>query len=199
VIHYVSSGGEPIDRVLQTLLTCYGVRHQQLSMPTFPEWQLDELVSDPLAQAILSDCDPLQFETYLERLPMAIDTPAHWWQALLPDRQQVDRIVARIAGFTDRYHNLSYTFLLNQSYQASIWKTLFKRVNPDTIRIINSNKNKLARFSYFELNKLNYTSSQKQVRNCLVYPRADRHTNDLVADTLLTVSQIHPIFYYQNI
>jgi hypothetical protein len=203
LIHYVSSGGELVDRALQTLLTCYGASYQQHVFHKLPDWQLDELMCDRQVHAIVSECDPVRFNTYLERLPLCIDTRAHWWQILPPCHRELEKIVALVAGFPTKYQHLKYSFLVSQAYVADVWKTIFSRVDGDTLRTIGK-KNVLIRLPDIDLQKLNYTARdspmerlrQRQVRSCLIYPRADRYTNAKVADLLLTVSQIHPCFFY---
>jgi hypothetical protein len=195
LINYVSSGGELVDRALQTLLTCYGAAYQQHVFHKLPDWQLDELMCDRQAHAIVSECDPLQFSLYLERLPLRIDTRAHWWQVLPPCHRELQKIVSLVAGFTTKYRHLKYSFLLSQSYAADIWKTIFTRVDSLTLKTIGQ-KNILVRIPDFELQKLNYTAYNRQVRSCLIYPRADRSTNAKVAELLSTIGQIQPFFHY---
>lgn len=203
MIHYVSSGGELVDRALQTLLTCYGASYQRYMFDTIADWQLDELLCDHQVHAIVSECDPVRFNIYLERLPLSIDTRAHWWQVLPPCHRELQKIVSLVAGFTAKYKNLKYSFLLSQAYAAEIWKTIFTMVDSLTLKTIGQ-KNTLVRLPDIDLQKLNYTGydspmerlRQRQVRSCLIYPRADRFTNAKVTDLLLTVSQIHPYFHY---
>jgi hypothetical protein len=203
LINYVSSGGELVDRALQTLLTCYGASYQQHVFPALPDWQLDELVCDDRVHAIVSECDPLQFSLYLELLPLQIDTRAHWWQVLPPCHRELQKIVSLVAGLTTKYRHLKYSFLLSQAYAADIWKTIFTRVDSLTLKTI-CQKNILVSLPDIDLQKLNYTGydspmerlRQRQIRSCLVYPRSDRYTNAKVAELLLTVSQIHPYFHY---
>ncbi len=195
MINYVSSGGELIDRALQSLLTCYGASYQQHVFHQLPDWQLDELLCDRQAHAIVSECDPLQFNLYLERLPIGIDTRAHWWQVLPPCHRELQKTVSLVARFTTKYRHLKYSFLLSQAYQADIWKTIFTRVDSLTLKTIGQ-KNILVSLPNIDLQKLNYTGCARKVRSCLIYPRADRYTNAKVADLLLTLSQIHPYFYY---
>jgi hypothetical protein len=205
LINYVSSGGESIDRALQTLLTCYGVSYQRYVFPALPDWQLDELLCDDRVHAIVSECEPVRFSIYLERLPLTIDTRAHWWQILPPCDRELEKVVALVAGFTAKYKYLKYSFLVSQAYAADVWKTIFSRVDGDTLRMIGQ-KNVLARLPDIDLQKLNYTAyyspmerlRQRQIRSCLVYPRSDRCTNAKAADLLLIISQIHPYFYYQS-
>jgi hypothetical protein len=197
LIHYVSSGGELVDRALQTLLTCYGASYQQHVFHKLPDWQLDELLCDHQAHAIVSDCDPVRFNIYLECLPLSIDTRAHWWQVLPPCHQEVQKIVSLVSGLTAKYKNLKYSFLLSQAYAADIWKMIFTRVDSLTLKTIGQ-KNILVKLPDIDLQKLNYTA-YGQVRSCLIYPRADRYTNAKVADLLSTVSQSHPRFYYQSL
>jgi hypothetical protein len=190
LINYVSSGGELVDRALQTLLTCYGASYQQHMFSEIHDWQLDDRV-----HAIVSECDPVRFNIYLERLPLSIDTRAHWWQILPPCHRELQQIVSLVAGFTTKYRHLKYSFLLSQAYEASIWKTIFTRVDSLTLKTIGQ-KNILIRLPDIDLQKLNYTDRNRQVRSCLIYPRADRLTNGKAANLLSTVSQIHPYFYY---
>jgi hypothetical protein len=205
LIHYVSSGGELIDRALQSLLTCYGASYQRHVFPVLPDWQLDEFLCDREAHAIVSECDPVRFNIYLERLPLSIDTPAHWWQILPPCHRELQKIVSLVEGFTTKYRHLKYSFLLSHAYAADIWKTIFTRVDSLTLKTIGQ-KNILVILPDIDLQKLNYTDRdspmerlrQRQVRSCLIYPRADRFTNAKVADLLSIVSQIHPYFYYQS-
>ncbi len=194
LINYVSSGGETIDRALQTLLTCYGVSYQRYMFDTIPDWQLDELLCDDRVHAIVSECDPVKFSIYLERLPLRIDTRAHWWQVLPPCHRELEKVVALVAGFSAKYQHLKYSFLVSQAYAADVWKTIFSRVDSLTLKTIGQ-KNVLVRLPDIDFQKLNYTD-RGQVRSCLIYPRADRYTNAKVADLLLTVSQIHPYFFY---
>ena len=196
MINYVSSGGELVDRALQTLLTCYGASYQQHVFPALPDWQLDELVCDEL-HAIVSECDPVRFNIYLERLPLRIDTRAHWWQILPPCHRELQKIVSLVAGLTTKYKHLKYSFLLSQAYAADIWKTIFTRVDSLTLKTIGQ-KNILVSLPDIDLQKLNYTDRNRQVRSCLIYPRADRHTNAKVADLLSIVNQIQPHYYYQS-
>ncbi len=195
MINYVSSGGELVDRALQTLLTCYGASFQRHMFPTIPDWKLDELLCDDRVHAIVSECNPLQFNFYLERLPIKIDTRAHWWQILPPCHRQLQEIVSLVVGFSNKYKHLKYSFFLSQAYDASVWKTIFTKVAPHTLKAI-ERKDLLFRLADIDLQKLNYTCYNRQVRSCLVYPRSDRYTNAKVTDLLLTVSQIHPYFYY---
>ena len=203
MINYVSSGGELVDReasalpnrALQTLLTCYGASYQQHVFHKFPDWQLDELMCDHQVHAIVSECDPVRFNNYLEGIPLKIDTRAHWWQVLPPCHRELQKIVSLVAGFTTKYRHLKYSFLLSQAYATDIWKTIFTRVDSLTLKTIGQ-KNTLVRLPDFELQKLNYTAYNRQVRSCLIYPRADRYTNAKVSELLLTFSQIHPYFYY---
>lgn len=195
MINYVSSGGELVDRALQTLLTCYGASYQQHVFHKLPDWQLDELMCDDRVHAIVSECDPVRFNTYLERLPLSIDTRAHWWQVLPPCHRELQKIVSLLAGFTTKYKYLKYSFLLSQAYKASIWKTIFNRVDSHTLRTIDR-KHLIANLPDIDLQKLNYTGYDRQVRSCLIYPRSDRYTNAKVTDLLLTLSQIHPYFHY---
>ncbi len=195
LINYVSSGGESVERALQTLLTCYGASYQRHLFPEIPDWKLDELLCDDRVHAIVSECDPVRFNIYLERLPLRIDTRAHWWQILPPCHRELQKIVSLVAGFTTKYKHLKYTFLLSQVYKASIWETIFDRVDSHTLSTIGQ-KNILVRLPDIDLQKLNYTDRNRQVRSCLIYPRSDRQTNAKVADLLLTISRIHPYFYY---
>jgi hypothetical protein len=195
LINYVSSGGELVDRALQTLLTCYGAAYQQHVFHKLPDWQLDELMCDRQVHAIVSDCDPVRFNIYIDRLPLSIDTRAHWWQVLPPCHRELQNIVSLVAGFTTKYRHLKYSFLLSQSYAADIWKTIFTRVDSLTLKTIGQ-KNILFRIPDFELQKLNYTAYNRQVRSCLIYPRADQSTNAKVAELLSTIVQIQPFFFY---
>jgi hypothetical protein len=203
LINYVSSGGELVvreasalpNRALQTLLTCYGASYQRHVFHKLPDWQLDELMCDRQVHAIVSECDPVRFNIYLERLPLSIDTRAHWWQIVPPCHRELQKIVSLVAGLTTKYRHLKYSFLLSQAYEANIWKTIFNRVDSLTLRTIGQ-KNILVSLPNIDLQKLNYTDRNRQVRSCLIYPRSDRHTNAKVADLLLTLSQIHPYFYY---
>jgi hypothetical protein len=197
LIHYVSSGGELVDRALQTLLTCYGASYQRHIFPALPDWQLDELMCDHRVHAIVSECDPVRFNIYLERLPLRIDTRAHWWQILPPCHRELQKIVSLVAGLTTKYKHLKYSFLLSQAYAADIWKTIFTRVDSLTLKTIGQ-KNILVSLPDIDLQKLNYTDRNRQVRSCLIYPRADRHTNAKVADLLSIVNQIQPHYYYQS-
>jgi hypothetical protein len=197
LINYVSLGGESVDRALQTLLTCYGASYQRHMFPALPDWKLDELVCDDRVHAIVSECDPVRFNIYVERLPLSIDTRAHWWQILPPCQRELQKIVSLVAGLTTKYRHLKYSFLLSQAYEADIWKTIFTRVDFHTLRTIGQ-KNILFRLPDIDLQKLNYTA-YGQVRSCLIYPRSDRYTNAKVADLLSTVSQSHPHFYYQSL
>jgi hypothetical protein len=191
----VSSGGELVDRALQTLLTCYGASYQQHVFHKLPDWQLDELMCDHQVHAILSECDPVRFNIYIDRLPLSIDTRAHWWQVLPPCHRELQNIVSLVAGFTTKYRHLKYSFLLSQSYAADIWKTIFTRVDSLTLKTIGQ-KNILVRIPDFELQKLNYTAYNRQVRSCLIYSRADRSTNAKVAKLLSTIGQVQPFFFY---
>jgi hypothetical protein len=195
LINYVSTGAELVDRALQTLLTCYGASYQRHMFPAIPDWKLDELVCDHQVHAIVSECDPVRFNIYLERLPLCIDTRAHWWQILPPCHRELQKIVSLVAGLTTKYRHLKYSFLLSQAYAADMWKMVFTRVDSLTLKTIRQ-KNILVRVPDIDLQKLNYMTYDRQVRSCLVYPRSDRYTNAKVADLLLTVSQIHPYFYY---
>jgi hypothetical protein len=194
LIHYVSSGGELVDRALQTLLTCYGASYQRYMFPALPDWQLDELLCEHEVHAIVSECDPVRFNIYLERLPLSIDTRAHWWQILPPCHREVQKIVSLVAGFPVKYRHLKYSFLLSQAYAADLWKTTFIRVDSLTLKTIGQ-KNILVRLPDIDLQKLNYTA-YGQVRSCLIYPRSDRYINAKVTELLLTLSQIHPYFHY---
>ncbi len=181
MINYVSSGGELVvreasalpNRALQTLLTCYGASYQQHVFHRLPEWQLDELLWDDRVHAIVSECDPVRFNIYLERLPLCIDTRAHLWQVLPPCHRELQKIVSLVAGFTTKYRHLKYSFLLSQAYAADIWKTIFTRVDSLTLKTIGQ-KNTLVRLPDIDLQKINYTDRNRQVRSCLIYPRADR-------------------------
>jgi hypothetical protein len=195
LINYVSSGGDLVDRALQTLLTCYGASYQRHMFPEIPDWQLDELVCDHLTHAIVSECDPVRFNIYLERLPLSIDTRAHWWQILPPCHRDIQKIVGLVAGFSTKYRHLKYSFLLSQAYAADIWKVIFTRVDSDTLKTIGQ-KNILVNLPYIDLQKLNYTDRNRQVRSCLIYPRADRYTNAKVAELLSTICQLQPFFHY---
>jgi hypothetical protein len=195
LINYVSSGGELVDRALQTLLTCYGASYQRHMFSEIHDWQLDELLCDNRVHAIVSECDPVRFNIYLERLPLSIDTRAHWWQVLPPCHRELQKIVSLVVGFTTKYRHLKYSFLLSQAYAADIWKTIFTRVDSLTLKTIGQ-KNTLVRVPDIDLQKLNYTDRNRQVRSCLIYPRADRYTNAKVAELLSTVSQIQPYFHY---
>ncbi|WP_310425351.1 hypothetical protein [Chamaesiphon sp. VAR_48_metabat_135_sub] len=194
MINYVSSGGEVVDRALQTLLTCYGTSSQRHVFHKLPDWQLDELMCDLQVHAIVSECDPVGFNIYLERLPVSIDTRAHWWQILPPCHRELQKIVSLVAGFTTKYRHLKYSFLLSQAYEADIWKTIFTRIDSLTLRTIGQ-KNILVKLPDIDLQKLNYTA-YGQVRSCLIYPRSDRYTNAKVADLLSTICQLHPFYYY---
>jgi hypothetical protein len=195
LINYVSSGGELVDRALQSLLTCYGASYQQLVFHKLPDWQLDELICDHQVHAIVSECDPVRFNIYLERLPLCIDTRAHWWQVLPPCHREVQKIVSLVSGFTAKYKNLKYSFLLSQAYAADIWKMIFTRVDSLTLKTIGQ-KNILVTLPDIDLQKLNYTDRNRQVRSCLIYPRADRYTNAQVAELLSTLCQLQPFFHY---
>jgi hypothetical protein len=195
LINYVSSGGELVDRALQTLLTCYGASYQQHVYHQLPDWQLDELMCDDRVHAIVSECDPVRFNIYLERLPLSIDTRAHWWQVLPPCHRELQKIVSLVAGFTTKYRHLKYSFFLSQAYTADIWKTIFSRVDSLTLKTL-SQKNILVSLPDIDLQKLNYTDCNRQVRSCLVYSRADRYTNAKVADLLSTLCQLQPFFHY---
>jgi hypothetical protein len=195
LINYVSSGGELVDRALQTLLTCYGASYQQHVFHKLPDWQLDELMCDHQVHEIVSECDAVRFNIYLERLPLCIDTRAHWWQVLPPCHRELQKIVSLVAGFTTKYRHLKYSFLLSQAYAADIWKTIFSRVDSLTLKTLGQ-KNILVRVPDIDLQKLNYTGYNRQVRSCLIYPRADRSTNAKVAELLSTVCKIHPYFHY---
>lgn len=195
MINYVSSGGELVDRALQTLLTCYGASYQQHVFHKLPDWQLDELMCDHQVHEIVSECDAVRFNIYLERLPLCIDTRAHWWQVLPPCHRELQKIVSLVAGFTTKYRHLKYSFLLSQAYAADIWKTIFSRVDSLTLKTLGQ-KNILVRVPDIDLQKLNYTGYNRQVRSCLIYPRADRSTNAKVAELLSTVCKIHPYFHY---
>jgi hypothetical protein len=191
----VSSGGELVDRALQSLLTCYGASYQWHVFPVLPDWQLDELLCDREAHAIVSECDLVRFNIYLERLPLRIDTRAHWWQILPPCHREVQKIVSLVAGFPTKYRHLKYSFLLSQAYTADIWKTIFSRVDSLTLKTL-SQKNILVSLPDIDLQKLNYTGYDRQVLSCLIYPRADRSTNAKVAEILSTICQIQPYFHY---
>ena len=193
MINYVSSGGELIDRALQTLLTCYGASYQQHVFHKLPDWQLDELMCDCQVHAIVSECDPVRFNIYLDRLPLSIDTRAHLWQVLPPCHRELQKIVSLVAGFTTKYRHLKYSFLLSQAYAADIWKTIFNRVDSLTLKTLGQ-KNRLFSLPDIDLQKLNYTGYDRKVRSCLIYPRADRSTNAKVANLLSTICQIHPFF-----
>jgi hypothetical protein len=195
LINYVSSGGELVDRALQTLLTCYGASYQQHVFHKLPDWQLDELMCDHQVHEIVSECDAVRFNIYLERLPLCIDTRAHWWQVLPPCHRELQKIVSLVAGFTTKYRHLKYSFLLSQAYAADIWKTIFSRVDSLTLKTLGQ-KNILVRVPDIDLQKLNYTGYNRQVRSCLIYPRADRSTNAKVAELLSTIGQIQPFFHY---
>ena len=204
MINYVSSGGELVDRALQTLLTCYGASYQQHVFDKLPDWQLDELMCDRQVHAIVSECDPVRFNIYLDRLPLSIDTRAHWWQVLPPCHRELQKIVSLVAGFTTKYRHLKYSFLLSQAYAADIWKTIFTRVDSLTLKTIGQ-KNILVILPDIDLQKLNYTGCdspmerafrQRQVRSCLIYPRADRFTNAKVAELVSTLCQLQPFFHY---
>jgi hypothetical protein len=197
LINYVSSGGELVNRALQTLLKCYGASYQQHVYHKLPDWQLDELMCDDRVHvhAIVSECDPVRFNSYLERLPLSIDTRAHWWQILPPCHQDLQKIVSLVAGFTTKYKHLKYTFLLSQAYEVDMWKAIFTRVDSLTLKTIGQ-KNILVRLSDIDLQKLNYTDRNRQVRSCLIYPRSDRYTNAKVAELLSNICQIHPFFHY---
>ncbi len=194
MINYVSSGGELVDRALQTLLTCYGASYQQHIFSEIHDWQLDELLCDDRVHAIVSECDPVRFNNYLEGIPLKIDTRAHWWQVLPPCHRELQKIVSSVAGFTTKYRHLKYSFLLSQAYATDIWKTIFTRVDSLTLKTIGQ-KNILVKLPDIDLQKLNYTA-YGQVRSCLIYPRADRSTNAKVAELLSTACQLHPFFYY---
>ena len=195
LINYVSSGGEVVDRALQSLLTCYGASYQRHMFPTIPDWKLDELLCDHQVHALVSECDPLKFHLYLDRLPIKIDTRAHWWQVLPPCHKQIQKIVSLVVGFNSKYKHLKYSFFLSQAYEASVWQTIFTKVDSQILKAIDR-KGILFRLADIELHKLNYTYYNRQIRSCLVYPRSDRYTNAKVTNLLLTVSQIHPYFYY---
>ena len=195
MINYVSSGGELVDRALQSVLTCYGASYQRHMFPTLPDWKLDELLCDHQVHALMSECDPLKFHLYLDRLPIKIDTRAHWWQVLPPCHKQIQKIVSLVVGFNSKYKHLKYSFFLSQAYEASVWQTIFTKVDSQILKAIDR-KGILFRLADIELHKLNYTYYNRQIRSCLVYPRSDRYTNAKVSDLLLTVSQIHPYFYY---
>lgn len=195
MINYVSSGGELVDRALQTLLTCYGASYQRYMFDTIADWQLDELLCDHQAHAIVSECDPVRFNIYLERLPLCIDTRAHWWQVLPPCHRELQKIVSLVVEFNTKYKHLKYSFLLSQAYAADIWRTIFARVDSLTLKTIGQ-KNILVSLPDIDLQKLNYTGYDRQVRSCLIYPRADRSTNAKVAELLSTACQLHPFFYY---
>jgi hypothetical protein len=195
LIHYVSSGGELVDRALQTLLTCYGASYQQNVFHQLPDWQLDELMCDDRVHAIVSECDPLQFSLYLDRLPLKIDTRAHWWQILPPCHRELQNIVSLVAGITTKYRHLKYSFLLSQAYAADIWKTIFTRVDSLTLKTIGQ-KNILVTLPDIDLQKLNYTDRNRQICSCLIYPRSDRYTNAKVAELLSTLCQLQPFFHY---
>jgi hypothetical protein len=194
LINYVSSGGELIDRALQTLLTCYGASYQQHVFHKLPDWRLDELMCDRQVHAIVSECDPVRFNIYIDRLPLSIDTRAHWWQVLPPCHRELQNIVSLVAGFTTKYRHLKYSFLLSQSYAADIWKTIFTRVDSLTLKTIGQ-KNILVSLPDFELQKLNYTAYNRQICSCLIYPRSDRYTNAKVADLLSTICELQPFYY----
>ena len=195
LINYVSSEGELVVRALQTLLTCYGTSYQRHMFPEIPDWKLDELVCDDRVHAIVSECDPARFNIYLERLPLCIDTRAHWWQILPPCHRELQKIVSLVAGFPTKYKHLKYTFLLSQAYSADIWKTIFTRVNSHTLSTIGQ-KNIIVRLPDIDIQKLNYMDRECQVRSCLICPRSDRYTNAKVGDLLSTICQVHPFFYY---
>jgi hypothetical protein len=203
LINYVSSGGELVvreasalpNRAFQTLLTCYGASYQQHLFHQLPDWQLDELMCDDRVHAIVSECDPVKFNIYLERLPLSIDTRAHWWQILPPYHRELQNIVSLVAGFTTKYKHLKYSFLLSQAYAADIWKTIFSRVDSLTLKTLGQ-KNILLSLPDIDLQKLNYTDRNRQVRSCLIYPRADRYTNAKVAELLSTIGQLQPFFHY---
>ncbi len=203
LINYVSSGGEVVDRALQTLLTCYGASYQRHIFTALPDWQLDELLWDDRVHAIISECDPLQFSLYLDRLPIGIDTRAHWWQILPPCHRELQKIIFLVAGLTTKYKHLKYSFLLSQAYKSEIWKTIFDRVDSLTLTTIGQ-KNMLVSLPDIDLQKLNYTAHnspmemlrQRQVRSCLIYPRADRFTNANVAELVSTLCQLQPFFHY---
>ncbi len=195
MINYVSSGGESVERALQTLLTCYGASYQRHVFHKLPDWQLDELMCDHRVHTIVSECDPVRFNIYLERLPLSIDTRAHWWQILPPCHRDLQKIVSLVAGFTTKYKHLKYTFLLSQAYAADVWKTIFTRVDSLTLKTIGQ-KNILVRLPDIDLQKLNYTAHNRQVRSCLIYPRSDRSTNAKVAELLSTIGQVQPFFHY---
>ncbi|WP_373545754.1 hypothetical protein [Chamaesiphon sp.] len=195
MINYVSLGGESIDRALQTLLTCYGASYQQHVFQRLPDWQLDELLCDHQVHAIVSECDPIEFSTYLDRLPLKIDTRAHWWQVLPPCHKQIQKVVSSVVTLKSKYRHLRYSFFLDRAYHPSVWRTVFTKVDALVLKPIVED-NILFKIPDFDLKRLNYTSCNRQIHSCLVYPRSDRHTNAKVADLLLTLSQIHPYFYY---
>jgi hypothetical protein len=195
VINYVSSGGELVDRALQTLLTCYGASYQHHDFNSLPSWQLDELFCDHQVHAIVSECDPFGFDDYLNRLPLKIDTRAHWWQVLPPCPKQIQKIVTSVIGSKNRYRHLRYSFFLSKAYDPLVWQTIFKRVDLSVLKPIIED-NTLFKIPDIDLHKLNYTDRNRQIRSCLVHSRSDRYTNAKVADLLLSLSQIHPYFYY---
>jgi hypothetical protein len=195
LINYVSSGGELVDRALQTLLTCYGASYQQHVFHKLPDWQLDELMCDRQVHAIVSECDPVRFNIYLERLPLSIDTRAHWWQILPPCHRELQKIVSLVAGFTTKYRHLKYSFFLSQAFTADVWKTIFTKVDSLTLKTIGQ-KNILVSLPDIDLQKLNYTGYDRQVRSCLIYPRADRYTNAKVVELLSIIGRIQPFFHY---
>lgn len=100
-----------------------------------------------------------------------------------------------MAGFPTKYKHLKYSFLLSQAYSADIWKTIFTRVDSLALRTIGG-KDMIVILPDIELQKLNYMTRDRQVRSCLIYPRADRYTNAKVADLLSTICQLHPFYYY---
>ena len=187
-----------VDRALQTLLTCYGASYQQHVFHQLPDWQLDELMCDHRIHAIVSECDPVRFNIYLNCLPLKIDTRAHWWQTLPPCHRELQKVVSLVAEFTTKYRHLKYSFLLSQAYTADIWKTIFSRVDSLTLKTIGQ-KNILVRLPDIDLQKLNYMARNRQVRSCLIYPRADRSTNAKVSELLFTIGQLQPFFHYYSL
>ena len=192
MIHFVSPGGELIDRSLQSVLSCYGAQWQSHQIVELQEWELDNLIADPSTHAILSGCDPAIVKIYFDKLPITISTPAHWWQILPPSARGWEAIVPMVFAIKEKFSRLEYTFLLSDEVDGKVWTTIANKVPPQILNTI-AKSGRIARLPSFDLQKLRYTYFGK-VQTCLVLPRADRLTNDRVGKLLSIIVDRVPLY-----
>jgi hypothetical protein len=124
--------------------------------------------------------------------------PAHNTRSSIPDRRnlsndsQWQKIVTSLKSIDANCVRLNHTFLLSHEYDAQIWVDIVKRIQPQIISSIAS-MGSITTFPDINLDKLSYTAGSG-LKNCLVFPRADRLTNQKVFQLLSVVVERLPLY-----